>query len=78
MAANITISIDEELIRRAREVARRQGSSLNALIRQYLEGLAGMTPGKAVADELLALMEEHGGHSAGRPFRREDAYEGRA
>lgn len=77
MATNITISIDDELVRRAREVARRQGSSLNALIRQYLESLAGMTPGEAVADELLALMEEHGGRSGGRPFTREDAYEGR-
>ena len=77
MAANITISVDEDLARRAREVARRQGSSLNALIRQYLESLAGVTPGEAVAEELLRLMNEHGGHSAGRRIVRDDAYEGR-
>jgi hypothetical protein len=73
MAANITISVDEELARRAREVARRQGASLNALIRQYLESLAGEVPGDAVADELLDLMEEHGGHSGGRRVTREEA-----
>ena len=76
MATNITVSIDEQLASRAREVARRQGASLNALIRKYLETLAGDVPGDAVAGELLDLMRRHGGRSGGRRIRREEAYEG--
>lgn len=77
MAKNITIAIPEELARRARDVARRQGASLNSLIRVYLEGLAGERTGEDVADELLELMERHGGRSGGRRVRREEAYESR-
>jgi hypothetical protein len=77
MATNITVSIDEQLAIRAREVARRQGASLNALIRRYLETLAGDVPGEAVAGELLDLMLQHGGHSGGRRILRKEAYEGR-
>ena len=77
MATNITVSIDEKLAARAREIARRQGASLNALIRRYLETLAGDVPGAIAADELLDLMRKHGGHSGGRRIHREEAYEGR-
>ena len=74
---NITLSADKHLLDRAREVARRQGTSLNELVRGYLRSLVGQESGMATADELLGLMETHGGHSAGRRWRREDAYEGR-
>lgn len=77
MATNITVSIDEGLARRAREVARREGASLNALIRRYLETLVGEAEGESVADELLDLMEQHGGRSGGRRIARDEAYEGR-
>ena len=58
-------------------MARRQGVSLNALIRRFLENLVGPAAGEATADELLRLMSEHGGHSGGRRIRREEAYEER-
>lgn len=74
---NVTISIEDHLLRRAREVARRRQQSLNALIRSYLESLAGERDGADVARELLQLMNESPGHSGGKRFRREDAYEGR-
>ena len=34
---NLTLSVSDEIIERAREVARQQGTSLNALVREYLE-----------------------------------------
>ena len=74
---NITFTADERLVERASEVARRQGVSLNQLIRQYLESLAAEVPGEEVATMLLALMQEQGGHSGGRPIARDEAYEGR-
>lgn len=75
---NLTLSVDEKVVERAREAARQQGTSLNALVRQYLETLAGSSPGHETASELLSLMREHGGHSGGRRIHREEAYEGRA
>jgi hypothetical protein len=77
MATNITLSVDEQTVARAREVARQQGTSLNALIREYIERIAGQRSGVAIYRQLEELWSEGGGHSGGRTPRREDAYEGR-
>jgi hypothetical protein len=74
---NLTLSVDDQAVERAREVARQQGTSLNTLLRQYIETLAGRCTGAEVAQEMQRLWREHSGHSGGRKFRREDAYEGR-
>ncbi|MBK6847438.1 MAG: hypothetical protein IPG96_07820 [Proteobacteria bacterium] len=74
---NLTLAIAETVLARAREVARQQGKSLNALIRDYLERLADHREGDALAEEILALFEAHPGDSGGRPVRRGDAYKGR-
>lgn len=73
---NITISVDDEVVRRAREVARQQGASLNALVRGYLESLAGRQTGAALAERLRVHWKNSTGRSEG-PFTREDAYSGR-
>ena len=77
MGQNLTISVDEDLLQRARALARKQGTSLNALLRGYLENLVGEQPGEEVADELLMLMQDHGGRSGGRKIRRDELYEDR-
>lgn len=74
---NLTLSVDEQLVERAREVARQQGTSLNALIRQYLESLAGDRQGTQLVEALERLWAEEAGHSGGKAIRREDAYLGR-
>jgi hypothetical protein len=74
---NVTISVEDDLLERARELARRRGISLQELIRDQLRLLAGERSGSDTASELLELMDQHGGHSGGRPWRREDAYQGR-
>jgi hypothetical protein len=74
---NITLSVDTQLVERARRVAREQGTSLNALIRRYIETLAGPQDPAQVASALEALWREEPGHSGGRPLRRQDAYEDR-
>ena len=38
---NITLSVDEQVALRAREAARQMGKSLNQVVRDYLEQLAG-------------------------------------
>ncbi len=74
---NITLSVDAELVERAREVARQQGTSLNEMIRNYLQTVAGRRNGEDVVRELEVLWDSHPGHSDGTPFDRAEAYEGR-
>ena len=38
---NITLSVDEQVAARAREAAKKMGKSLNQVVRDYLEQLAG-------------------------------------
>ena len=74
---NVTISIDEDLAKRAREAARREGTTLNDIIRRHLEAVAGQRSGASLVGELRQLWTEHPGHSGGRKVAREEAYEGR-
>lgn len=77
MKANLTLSVDERALERAREVARQQGTSLNGLIRAYIERLAGQPSGTERAQALRRLWGEGAGRSGGYRFRRDDAYEDR-
>lgn len=70
---NLTLSIDEQLVERARAVAREQGTSLNALIREYIEVLAGQLPGDAVLRQFEAMWDEPGS-SSGKRFDRDEVY----
>ena len=74
---NVTLALDDELVARAREVAQRQGTTLNDLVRRHLELVAGRRPGEALAQELQRLWDQHPGHSGGRRLRRDDAYRDR-
>lgn len=71
---NLTLSVDDKLVERARKVAEQQGKSLNAIVREFLERLAGTQAPSSTADELLSLMRKHGGHSGGKKFSRDEAY----
>jgi hypothetical protein len=73
---NITLSLDETMIERAREVARQQGTSLNQLIREYVESLAGQLSGDEVLAEFDAMWKEPG-NSGGKRFRRDELYDER-
>jgi hypothetical protein len=74
---NLTLSVSDEVVERAREAARHQGTSLNALVRRYLESLAGMRTGEDLAGQFDALWDQHSGHSGGWRFNREELYEER-
>jgi len=74
---NVTISIDDELARSAREAARREGTTLNDLIRRHLETVAGRRNGATLAKEMHQLWVDHPGHSGGRKIARDEAYEDR-
>jgi hypothetical protein len=75
---NLTLSVDEATLEKAREMARKRGTSLNALVRDFLDELAGVRQRRTAVQQLQALWAEGGGHSGGRKIGREEAYEGRS
>jgi hypothetical protein len=74
---NVTLSVDDEVVARARERAEVFGKSLNQLVREYLEQLAGFSDAKRNAEEFERLSEASNGHSRGWKFNREEIHERR-
>ena len=72
---NLTLSIDEKVVRRAREVASSMGLSLNQLIRRYLEIVTSSGEHKQYVEELRRLTQQGGGRSGGWIFDREEIHE---
>jgi len=52
--ANLTLSIPDDVLRRARIRALQQDTSVNALVKDYLERLAGDDPAQEAINDLLA------------------------
>lgn len=71
------LSIDDEVMQRARRRAEVLGTSVNQLVREYLEQLAGKTdPNEDAAEfERLSLLAQ--GDSRGSKFDREQLHERR-
>lgn len=74
---NLTVSIDEGLLKRARIRALERDTSVNALVRGYLEDLAGQTPPQDGVRALLALARQSdcGSGPGGRGWTRDELHE---
>jgi plasmid stability protein len=74
--ANLTIAIDDELLRRARVRAVENGTSVNALVRSYLTSYAGdeLAAARAVVLELARRSTASSG-PAGRAWTRDELYD---
>lgn len=72
---NVTLSLDDKLLERARKLAARRGVSLNQMIRDYLSEAAGDPSPADVIAELDALWAEGRGDSRGWRFNREELYD---
>ena len=74
--ANLTISVDDELLRRARVRAARLGTSVNAVLREFMRSWAGGTRqrGQAVAS-LLKRSTRARSARAGRAWTRDELHE---
>ena len=70
---NVTLSVDEHLVARARKKAEALGKSLNQLIRDYLERLAGSDDPERSIEEFKRLSGR--GHSRGWRFDRDEIHE---
>ena len=74
---NVTLSIEDEVIQRARAKAEAMGTSVNQLIRDYLQQLAGKSDAAADADEFARLSHLAHGDSRGWKFDREEVHQRR-
>jgi len=75
--ANLTLAIDDDLLRRARIRAIREGTSVNAVVRDHLQVYAGGPSAADILAELHRLESEvrAGSGPGGRTWKREDLYE---
>lgn len=72
---NLTLSVDEAVLPKARQVAKAMNKSLNQLIRDYLEQLVAGQNIKNDISELRRLSAQGQGRSKGWRFNREEIYE---
>lgn len=69
---NLTLAVDEKVAENARKAARAMGKSLNQVVREYLERLAGTTQIDANLEELRRTSGL--GNSRGSKFTRDEIY----
>ena len=72
---NVTLSIDDDVLQRARSKAEIMGTSVNQLIRDYLEQWSGKVDLEADAAEFERLSRLARGDSRGWKFNREELHE---
>jgi hypothetical protein len=70
---NVTLSIDEQVVSRARKKAEALGKSLNQMIRDYLQTVAGGDDPERSIEEFKRLSGK--GHSRGWRFNRDEIHE---
>jgi CRISPR/Cas system-associated protein Csm6 len=71
---NVTLSIDDQTLARAQQVAQQRGMSLDEMIQNYLVTLTASDPAQALA-ELENLWREEEGDSGGWKWNREGVYD---
>ena len=74
---NITLSIDEEIVKKVRKIAIDKDTTLTAMVRDYLTSVAGSDAAarKADADKLMKTLEKVSRDMGPRTWTREDLYD---
>ena len=74
--ANLTLAIEGELLRQARIRALEQGTSVNAVVREYLEHYVGRSARVGAAGFLaIALQARASSGAAGRSWSRDELHD---
>ena len=75
--ANLTVTIDDKVLKRARIRALERGTSVNAVVSEYLERFAGSDATAAALADFLELAARADASSGpdGRSWRRTDIYD---
>ena len=77
MFVNLTLSVDEETVQKARRRAEALGTSINQLVREYLQRVAGEADPEQDAAEFERLSRLAQGNSRGWKFNRDELHERR-
>ena len=73
---NVTLSIDESLLRQARQVATARGTSLNAMIRDFLREVTARESATAEARRrIVEMCQEMDGEVGIRSWTRDELHE---
>jgi DNA-binding protein H-NS len=75
MLKNITLSANQEKIKKLREVAEKQGTTANALFREWLDNIAPTLDNSANSVDSYFERMDKAGINAGRKFTREEMNE---
>ena len=76
MASNLTITVDDEALKRARIRALEQGTSVNAILRDFLEAYAGTRQGhEDAAERIIALARATPGGRGAARWTRDELHE---
>ena len=74
--ANLTITIDEDVLKKARMRALEQGTSVNALIREYLETFTGTRrEHETTVAEILNLSKKSRSRRGSKRWTRDDLHD---
>ena len=74
--ANLTISVDDDVLKQARLKAIAQGTSVNAVLREYLAVYAGVkTKREKAVKDLLQLSERMTSGRGGHRWTRDELHE---
>ncbi len=75
--ANLTVTVKDQVLKRARIRALENGTSVNALVSDYLEQYAGVGASAQALVEFLEIAERSRASSGprGRAWRRDDLYD---
>jgi len=76
--ANLTLSLDDELLQKAREAALREHTSVNALVREYLKQYVNARQRRLHALDALDAVAERTGSASEERWSRESLHERRA
>ena len=74
---NLTLTVDEDVLRKARIRALELGTSVNSLVREYLKQVVGRSTATEGVTEFLEVTRDAGASSdsGGRTWTRDDLYE---
>ncbi len=75
VSMNVTLAVDDRVMAEARRRAEAMGTSVNQLVREYLEQLVGKSDSNADAWEFERLSLATQGNSGGWKFNREELHE---
>ncbi|MFU8822370.1 MAG: DUF6364 family protein [Gammaproteobacteria bacterium] len=73
--ANLTLSLDDELLQKAREAALREQTSVNALVREYLERYVDARSRRMEALDALDELADRTRSASGGPWSRDSLHE---